>query len=259
MHYAETQPAPPLQHLVRCYWAFAAAHDEAPYLHRVMPDGCVSLVAVGAASPVVLIVGPTLREIPVPVGPGSRYWGVRLWPDAAGPLLGLAPLTLRDVVAPAAGLVPALAARLALALDGSPPLAAAARRLDAALLHEAVPPSTALDAPVRRVVEAVGAAQGHVAIGALAEAAALSPRQLQRRFRRAVGLTAKELARIRRFRFATAHLLQPAPTASWGAVAAEAGYADQAHLVREFNALVGLSPTAFEAHVARINHGDVDP
>jgi AraC-like DNA-binding protein len=35
---------------------------------------------------------------------------------------------------------------------------------------------------------------------------------------------------------------------SWDAIAADSGYADQAHLIRDFHQCTGASPTAFLAH-----------
>lgn len=36
-----------------------------------------------------------------------------------------------------------------------------------------------------------------------------------------------------------------APEADWAALAADLGYSDQAHLVRDFTATIGVSPTAY--------------
>jgi AraC-like DNA-binding protein len=36
-----------------------------------------------------------------------------------------------------------------------------------------------------------------------------------------------------------------APDVDWAALAAELGYSDQAHLVRDFTATIGVSPTAY--------------
>jgi hypothetical protein len=41
----------------------------------------------------------------------------------------------------------------------------------------------------------------------------------------------------------------------WGQVAAEAGYADQAHLIRDFHQCTGTTPTQFQARTLP-SHGD---
>ena len=69
----------------------------------------------------------------------------------------------------------------------------------------------------------------------------LSHRAFVSRFRRQVGVAPKTAARILRYERATA--LLEAGTRSVAEVAALSGYADQAHLDREFAALAGRSPT----------------
>jgi len=71
-------------------------------------------------------------------------------------------------------------------------------------------------------------------------------RWLERAFARHVGYGPKMLARVVRFQHAVA-LLDAGPPLSWSALAYEAGFADQAHLVREFRALAGLTPGDFAA------------
>jgi AraC-like DNA-binding protein len=41
----------------------------------------------------------------------------------------------------------------------------------------------------------------------------------------------------------------------WGQVAADAGYADQAHLIRDFHQFTGTTPTQFQARTL-LSHGD---
>ena len=81
---------------------------------------------------------------------------------------------------------------------------------------------------------------------------------MPRRFRKAVGLTAKQFARIRRFRFSASNVLKDDP-AAWGTIAASHGYADQAHLNRDFQQLTGLSPQSLAKRIRTIDHKDVDP
>jgi AraC-like DNA-binding protein len=76
----------------------------------------------------------------------------------------------------------------------------------------------------------------------------LSPRQLRRRCHAVVGYGPKTLQRVLRFRrFVTqvdAGLPAGQEAHDLAALAAQAGYADQAHLTRECRALAGLTPAA---------------
>ena len=99
-------------------------------------------------------------------------------------------------------------------------------------------------------------AQGQLPIRELSAALGLSERQFERRFRKATGLTPKRFGRIRRFRSSVRNVLLDKPQA-WTRVAADQGYADQAHMSREFSDMVGLSPTEFQKRVRQIEHRDV--
>lgn len=85
------------------------------------------------------------------------------------------------------------------------------------------------------------ASHGAIRIGALVAESGLSHRAFIQRFRRQVGVSPKTAARIVRYERATALLGEG--TLSVAEVAAESGYADQAHLDREFCALAGCPPT----------------
>lgn len=82
---------------------------------------------------------------------------------------------------------------------------------------------------------------GCVRISSLVEDSGLSHRAFVGRFRHQVGVGPKTAARILRYERATA--LLEAGTRSVAEVAAASGYADQAHLDREFAALAGRSPS----------------
>ncbi len=78
-------------------------------------------------------------------------------------------------------------------------------------------------------------------VAELARTLAISERALRRRFNDAIGYGPKKLDRIIRFR----RLLQLGARPRDGglaAVAAELGYADQAHLTRDCRELSGLTP-----------------
>ena len=90
------------------------------------------------------------------------------------------------------------------------------------------------------------ATSGRVPIGRLAGEVGWSHQQLIARFGRQVGLRPKTAARLVRLGGVWRRLDQQRPL-DWGRVAAEAGYADQAHLVRDFHQFTGTTPTQFVA------------
>jgi AraC-like DNA-binding protein len=91
---------------------------------------------------------------------------------------------------------------------------------------------------------------GRVPIGQLADEVGWSHRHLIARFRQQVGLRPKTAARLIRFDGVLRRLDQGRPL-DWGLVAREAGYADQAHLIRDFHQFSGTTPTAFVAQTIR--------
>lgn len=123
------------------------------------------------------------------------------------------------------------------------------------VLHRALAAATGTAArPVAPEVRAawhrVVRSGGTVPVHALADEVGWSERHLGQRFRAEVGVAPKVAGRMARFDRARRRL---AARASAGAplgladVAAEGGYADQAHLTREFSALAGCAPTRWIA------------
>jgi AraC-like DNA-binding protein len=98
------------------------------------------------------------------------------------------------------------------------------------------------DPAVAAAAQAILADPGGVRIAPLAAAVGLSVDGLERRFRQRVGASPKQLASIVRLREAVA---AAAVRPSLGAVAAGAGYYDQAQLGRQFVARLGAAPGAF--------------
>ncbi len=71
-----------------------------------------------------------------------------------------------------------------------------------------------------------------------------SHQHLITRFTQQVGLTPKRVARIARFERIVATAAR-GRTSDWGRLAAEHGYADQSHLIRDFRTFAGTTPSRF--------------
>jgi AraC-like DNA-binding protein len=96
---------------------------------------------------------------------------------------------------------------------------------------------------------------GTVEVGRLAAEVGWSARHLNECFRAEFGVPPKRAARIVRFHRAR-KALERSPGMGLAAVAAECGYADQAHLTREFRAIAGLTPTAWLGDELRAAQAD---
>lgn len=85
--------------------------------------------------------------------------------------------------------------------------------------------------------------KGHLRVDRLADRLDISRKHLADRFRTTVGLPPKAVARIVRFRHAQTLARRGD---GWADIAAACGYADQAHLAREFLELAGSTPTEWK-------------
>jgi AraC-like DNA-binding protein len=234
-------------------WSLRGQGDGGP-ADPIVSDGCVELVynladpfeqvtdAGTRIQPLTMIVGPTY--LPTVVRPTGRIdiVGVRLQPWAGATVLGTTMSTLRDRCAPLAEVKPGPLTELAQRLrdeadDQRFPLAATT-------LLEATRERP--DPVVRIAVELIPEYREAPTVRELAKRVGRSVRTMQRVFAEEVGLSPKELLRVVRVQRALA-LSRVEPPLRWITIAAQAGYHDQPHFVREFRELVGCTPTAFRA------------
>jgi AraC-like DNA-binding protein len=166
---------------------------------------------------------------------------VRFRPASFRPLVDRPVRELRDRVVPAGDLLPLppdLAGRVAAATA----LAEARAVLEpwlAALPRSPVADRAALDA----AVDLIESDRSITRVDHLAERTGSGVRRLQRAFADAVGLPVKQVIRAARLREVAERAL--VGDVDWAAVAAELGYSDQAHLVRDFTAAVGTPPARY--------------
>ena len=149
-----------------------------------------------------------------------------------------------DRVVPLGSAIGVAEAALAEQITAAPGQAARVGLL-AAALEQAVDPQRA--GPASQVAGAARLAETNRAVRRLAdlsELTGLGPRTLQRMFLRYAGVSPMWV--IRRYRLLdAAELVRGGTPVSWAEVAADLGYADQAHLTRDFRAAIGQTPAAY--------------
>jgi AraC-like DNA-binding protein len=101
-----------------------------------------------------------------------------------------------------------------------------------------------VDRRVCIALQLIQRSRGAMRVSEIARRCGLSCRQLERLLRLWVGIPPKPLARIARFQAALVCAGEQ-PASEWTYVAAEQDYVDQAHLIHEFSAFTGATPTRF--------------
>lgn len=227
-------PAAGSQQFVERLWAAEWDYPE-PYRQKIVPLPNVHLTVRSGAEPEIHGVASRhgLTEL---AGRGSVV-GVQFRVGVARTILGRPVRTLTDRVVPA-GALPAFAGRAGPRAD-----------LDAleAWLVESLP--AAGPDPAGReagaLVELIAADPAIARVEALAAVSGHGVRRLQRMFAEHVGIGPKWVIRRFRLQEVTARMAAGGRV-DWAGLAAELGYADQPHLVRDFTGIFGEPPTRYQ-------------
>lgn len=266
--YLTKVPGPRLGRFVEVLWY---ARGTMPYRReRIAPTGsCVAVIVLGApiietsaATGVALVAtegfligphdGPTLNE---PTGQTFAV-GAVLTPVGCRAALGIAPAAIRGEVVDLGRVWPRSAALREDLLRQTDPwqmLSTLATALDDQLAED----TRDLDLCARAV--ALLDDEPRIEIGALAGRLGVSHGHLDREFVRVVGLTPRALARILRLRRVLAQV-DVFGDVAWSRVAAEWGWFDQSHFIRDFKRHTGVTPSEYvRAQRAEFEPSEAEP
>nr|WP_202416417.1 DUF6597 domain-containing transcriptional factor [Pseudonocardia sp. SID8383] len=226
-HQRSRTVAPPvdLAGFVEQFWVVEWDYDR-PYRQKVVPYPQVHLtVQPGGAA---VLAGPATRYVHRELQGTGRVVGAALRAGTARALVGAPVASVTDrrdpVVCPVTADVDGLAAYLRGRLPAGGPDRAAAEARD--------------------LVAAIAEDRSVVRVDVLAHGTGSSVRSLQRLFHEHVGVGPKWV--IRRYRLhEVTELMAAGRPVRWAEVAVELGYADQAHLTRDFTEMFGEPPTAY--------------
>jgi AraC-like DNA-binding protein len=241
---AVAAPAPALAPFVGSYWIVTwDLRGQPPHRQDVLPRATVNVTFKAGRT---RVAGVTRGLFTEQLDGAGTVLGVQFRAGGFRPFLG-APtaaitgrfLDLADVFG-----VPAGPVEGTVLADPEPAaMAAVADRF----LARHIPRGPAAAAAARAVEEAgrlvaeVSADPNLRRVDTLARHAGVSVRGLQRMCQEYVGMGPKALLRRYRLREA-ARRIATGPVPSWAGLAADLGYADQSHLVRDFTALLGAPP-----------------
>jgi len=240
---ARHEPAADLAPFVDFCWVIRwDLTGQPPHEQSILPHPNVNLAfeATGAA-----VFGVDTKIFTRRLTGAGKALGVRFRPGGFRPFFGAAISTLNDRVVPASDIFgqavdPALEGVLAAADDDAMISCASA------LLSGAAPEPDPVTDQVAGIVSRITADPALRRVGELVAAFGIPERRLQRLFAEYVGVSPKWV--MRRARLHEAALRADAgEVVDWAGLAADLGYADQAHLTRDFTTTLGVPPSRYAA------------
>ncbi len=268
MHFEQIPPPSHLADVVRCYWSVdSGGSADGPRTFHTMADGFPGAMVVLRGGTVLhdaklgemaqaFLYGQATRCRTMHAVGRLRAVGAYFQPYALRSVFGLQADEWTDACYDLLDTRPDAATRQAIqdADDANTCIAAMNAHITAcALAHERLH-----DEPIAHMVRSMLGAHGDVDLQGLGAAAALSPRTVERRFRKSVGITPRLFARIRRFQH-TLHQLRTKRYEKLSDIAFAGDYADQSHYIRSFREFTGIAPLAFERGAKEVIENFVEP
>jgi AraC-like DNA-binding protein len=234
-------PAADIAPFVERYWIIRwDLRGQAPYMQENIPYPCVNMV-IGAGQS--SIFGISTHKYVHELRDTGKVFGVKFKPGGFYPFLksSVAHLTNQSLsVCDVFGMSAAELESALLALDDD----AAMVMVMEQFLRAHLPEQDVMVAEINRLVDLIMADRQIKRVDDLAQHSHLSKRTLQRLFREYVGVSPKWV--IQRYRLhEVAELLAAGAVDDWAALAVQLGYFDQAHFIKDFKAIVGVSPTEY--------------
>lgn len=240
-YYREFAPPADLRRFVACNWVSVVRQDHGEVPVVVIPDGCVDVMTFDDEPP--HVAGPDTFTRLAALADGTVITGVRLRPGAARAVLGCRADELLNAGARLLDL-DRRSHRLTQDLQRTGDLTARYGLLED-WVRSALTRAGSRDEAVIHASRAL-AANPRMEIGVLASELGWNARMVHREFVAACGYGPKYLQRILRVQGAL-RMAHTAPNMRLADIAATVGFADQAHMNRDFCSITGFTPATYLA------------
>lgn len=253
MNYETFRPSPDLQPFVKLYWLLEVPAEPNPEPQRIIPDGCIELIFnIGddieritdkktITQPRTMVLGHITK--PFFIRPTGRVesFAVRFYPHGFYFLSPTAPLhTLTDTETPLADII-SLAKATKLEVDIARADTPDRIAIIESFLRSELRDNTSHDTLVALAVDTIFTTKGRESISKTITSDQSRRRQLERRFRMAIGMSPKQLSKVARLQAVLRDLLAN-PQQSLAQVAQRYNYYDQAHFIKDFKDFTGVTP-----------------
>lgn len=257
MNYRTFQPHPDLESLVSCYWTLEVPAENDTERQRIIPDGCIEMAFILGddikrytsqeefiLQPRAMVLGQTIEPFYIePTGYVDTF-AIRFYPYGFANFVSTPIKNLANKETPIAllfgeNIAKELEQKIIHATDSK-------QRIEIIenFLLEKLNDKTTIDHIVKQTVDALLSSKGTESITTILKKDLSKRRQLERNFKKQIGVSPKQLGKVIRLQTALKILLNK-DTESLTKIAYESEYYDQAHFIKDFKEFTGINPKEF--------------
>ena len=257
MNYQTFKPHPDLESLISCYWTLEVPASNNSQKQRIVPDGCIEMAFILGDNikrytsgdkfilqPRAMILGQTLEPFYIEPTGYVNTFAIRFYPYGftnfvTQPIKNLAnketPLELV--------FEEKIAKELEQKITQAKDIKQRVKIIERFLLERLKDKST-VENIVKTTVNALLSTNGSATIKTILKDDLSKRRQLERKFKKHIGVSPKQLGKVIRLQTALKMLLNE-ETESLTHIAYESEYYDQAHFIKDFKEFTGTNPKDF--------------
>ncbi|MAU70714.1 MAG: AraC family transcriptional regulator [Pseudozobellia sp.] len=260
MDYQTYEPHSDLKSLVSCYWTLEVPMQNEPQRQRIVPDGCIEMAFILGDDikrytsenefifqPRAMVLGQTIEPFYIEPTGFVNTFAVRFYPYGFANFVSEPISNLVNKETPINQLFRAentddLEQKIIKSQNTRQRISIIEKFLLDRLNDENI-----INKIVKNTVDSLLSTNGSASINSILKEDLSKRRQLERNFKKQIGLSPKQLGKVIRLQTALKLLLDQ-KSENLTDIAYESEYFDQAHFIKDFKEFTGINPKEFIAH-----------
>ena len=256
MNYQTFEPNQDLTTLIKCYWTLESPKEETPQKQTIVPDGCMEMIfhygdlyrqftenGNSIIQPRCFVIGQLTRPLEIEPTGEIGVFSVRFHPNGFLPFATIPIKEMENTAVSLEKLFGKDGKKIEQRILNASPTSEKIKLIEEFLLNRLTNIET-VDRIIKSTVDTILTANGQLSIDELSKQTKINRRQLERKFSSTIGLSPKQLSKTIRLQ-ATLKILLNKNFTSLTALAYQHEYYDQAHFIKDFKELTGLTPKEF--------------
>lgn len=257
MNYQTFQPTSDLESLISCYWTLEIPAESDAQRQRIIPDGTIEMAFIlgddikrytsedeFVIQPRAMVLGQTIEPFYIEPTGYVNTFAIRFYPYGFANFVTLPIKNLANKETPIELLFEEKTANeLERKIIGATNTSERIEIIENFLLDK-LNEKTTIDNIVKTTIDALLATNGSASISTILKEDLSKRRQLERNFKKQIGVSPKQLGKVIRLQTALKILLNK-KSENLTDIAYESEYFDQAHFIKDFKEFTGINPKEF--------------